>query len=141
VRLVIDVVRSYYVSNFHIWVYFLYTFAILKSTAYTVPRTEICNTFLLDYLVCSCDTQCWSFDINFFASINFFIIFYLIFTKQIFFLAQADGFAAVERVGVAASHRELLLDKTVFKYIQKWLGVDQKVSKHLKPSRVVDASN
>ncbi|KAE8009820.1 hypothetical protein FH972_006232 [Carpinus fangiana] len=56
--------------------------------------------------------------------------------------AKADGFAAVERVGVPASHRGLLLDKTVFKYIQKWLGVDPKVSKqYLKSSRVVDASN
>ncbi|KAG2696917.1 hypothetical protein I3760_07G082100 [Carya illinoinensis] len=54
--------------------------------------------------------------------------------------AKADGFDAVERVAVAASHRGVLQDKTVFKYIQKWLGVDQKVRKHSKSSRVVDAS-
>ncbi|KAM4082789.1 hypothetical protein ACB094_08G007200 [Castanea mollissima] len=54
---------------------------------------------------------------------------------------QADGFLAVERVAVEASHRGLLCDKTVFKYIQKWLGVEQRVSKHVKSSRVVDASD
>ncbi|KAG6703428.1 hypothetical protein I3843_07G081600 [Carya illinoinensis] len=54
--------------------------------------------------------------------------------------AKADGFDAVERVAVAASHRGVLQDKTVFKYVQKWLGVDQKVRKHSKSSRVVDAS-
>ncbi|CAK7325963.1 unnamed protein product [Dovyalis caffra] len=55
--------------------------------------------------------------------------------------AKADGFAAVERVGVTASHRELLGDKTVFQLIQKWLGVEQKVSKLSKTSRVGDASS
>ncbi|XP_022144495.1 phospholipase A(1) LCAT3 [Momordica charantia] len=54
--------------------------------------------------------------------------------------AKADGFPAVERAGVAASHRELLKDATVFQLIQKWLGVDQKVNKHLTTSKVVDAS-
>lgn len=56
-------------------------------------------------------------------------------------IAQADGFLAVERVAVEASHRGLLCDKTVFQYIQKWLGVEQRVSKHVKSSRVVDASD
>ncbi|KAK0593067.1 hypothetical protein LWI29_030249 [Acer saccharum] len=56
--------------------------------------------------------------------------------------AKGDNFPAVERVGVAASHRGLLRDKTVFKFIQKWLGVDQKIStKHSKTSRVVDVAS
>ncbi|KAK9919215.1 hypothetical protein M0R45_027825 [Rubus argutus] len=53
--------------------------------------------------------------------------------------AKADGFAAVERVAIAARHRELLSDKTVFQHIQKWLGVGQKVSIRSKTSRVSDA--
>ncbi|KAF2283121.1 hypothetical protein GH714_043445 [Hevea brasiliensis] len=55
--------------------------------------------------------------------------------------AKADGFEAVERVGVAATHRGLLQDKTVFQLIQKWLGVDQKLHKHSRTSRVIDASS
>ncbi|XP_059628614.1 phospholipase A(1) LCAT3 [Cornus florida] len=49
--------------------------------------------------------------------------------------AKADGFAAAERVGVAATHRQLLCDKTVFQLIQKWLEVSPKVSKHSKTSK------
>ncbi|XP_057962861.1 phospholipase A(1) LCAT3 [Malania oleifera] len=53
--------------------------------------------------------------------------------------AKADGFAAAERVGIAARHRDLLCDKTVFQFIQKWLGVTQ-VSKRSKSStRVTDS--
>ncbi|KAL6132403.1 hypothetical protein ACLB2K_064646 [Fragaria x ananassa] len=52
--------------------------------------------------------------------------------------AKADGFDAVERVAIAARHRELLSDKTVFKHIKKWLGVEQKVNMHSKTSRVSD---
>ncbi|CAN6575270.1 unnamed protein product [Malus baccata var. baccata] len=55
--------------------------------------------------------------------------------------AKADGFAAVERVAIAARHRELLRDKTVFQHILRWLGVEQKVSRHSKTSRVADASS
>ncbi|TQD86246.1 hypothetical protein C1H46_028178 [Malus baccata] len=55
--------------------------------------------------------------------------------------AKADGFAAVERIAVAARHRELLRDKTVFQHIQRWLGVEQKVSRHSKISKVADASS
>ncbi|KAK9292629.1 hypothetical protein L1049_020604 [Liquidambar formosana] len=52
--------------------------------------------------------------------------------------AKADGFEAVERVGVAARHRGLLCDKTVFQLIQNWLGVSQKPKKHSTTSRVMD---
>ncbi|KAM1387721.1 hypothetical protein ACFX2I_033689 [Malus domestica] len=55
--------------------------------------------------------------------------------------AKADGFAAVERVAIAARHRELLRDKTVFQHIQRWLGVEQKVGRHSKISKVADASS
>ncbi|KAL5566688.1 hypothetical protein UlMin_029852 [Ulmus minor] len=54
--------------------------------------------------------------------------------------AKADGFEAVERVGVAGTHRQLLHDTSVFELIQRWLGVDQKINKHGKTSRVADAS-
>ncbi|XVE62141.1 hypothetical protein DITRI_Ditri06bG0095000 [Diplodiscus trichospermus] len=53
--------------------------------------------------------------------------------------AMADGLAAVERVGVAASHRGLLRDQTVFKLVQKWLGVEQ-VRKPSKTSKVANAT-
>lgn len=73
-------------------------------------------------------------------STNFYCIISNLCRAIFLWIAQADGFDAVERVAVAASHRGVLQDKTVFKYIQKWLGVDQKVRKHSKSSRVVDAS-
>lgn len=53
--------------------------------------------------------------------------------------AQADGFNAVERVGVPAQHRELLRNKTVFGCIQKWLGVSS-IPKQSKTSKVMDAA-
>ncbi|XP_074292376.1 phospholipase A(1) LCAT3-like [Silene latifolia] len=54
--------------------------------------------------------------------------------------AQGDGFDAVERVEIAARHQELLCDKTVFQYIQKWLGVSStKHKKPLKTSKVMDS--
>lgn len=71
---------------------------------------------------------------------NFYCIISNICGAIFLWIAQADRFDAVERVGVAASHRGLLHDKVVFEYLQKWLGVDQKVRKHSKSSKVVDAS-
>jgi len=42
-------------------------------------------------------------------------------------------------VGVAASHRGILRDETVFQLIKKWLDVEPMVSKQSKTSKVADA--
>lgn len=55
------------------------------------------------------------------------------------FILQGDGFEAIERVGVAASHRGILRDETVFQHIQKWLGIEPVVAKQSKTSKVADA--
>ncbi|KAJ0014608.1 hypothetical protein Pint_21185 [Pistacia integerrima] len=52
--------------------------------------------------------------------------------------AKADGFGAVERVGIADTHRGLLRNETLFQLIKKWLGAEQ-INKHSKTSRVADA--
>ncbi|MQL71134.1 hypothetical protein Taro_003454 [Colocasia esculenta] len=52
--------------------------------------------------------------------------------------AQADGFTAAARVGVSASHRGLLHDKTVFKFLKQWLGIEQQVF-HVSTSKVMDS--
>ncbi|GER28275.1 lecithin:cholesterol acyltransferase family protein [Striga asiatica] len=56
--------------------------------------------------------------------------------------AMADNLDAVERVGVCASHRELLADEKVFQLIQKWLGVSDKkaINKMQHTSKVMDCS-
>ncbi|KAI6684343.1 hypothetical protein NL676_030256 [Syzygium grande] len=55
--------------------------------------------------------------------------------------AKADGLKAVERAGVAAGHRQLLRDPTVFQLIQKWLGYEQvSYPKRVRTSRVMDSS-
>ncbi|KAK9141342.1 hypothetical protein Scep_011023 [Stephania cephalantha] len=51
---------------------------------------------------------------------------------------KADGFAATARVGVCASHRGLLRDKTVFKHIQQWLEITPENSQLKKTSKVID---
>ncbi|KAJ7978290.1 Lecithin:cholesterol acyltransferase family protein [Quillaja saponaria] len=50
--------------------------------------------------------------------------------------AKADGLPAVERAGVAGSHRGLLRDKKVFQLIQKWLGVESMVTNYSKTFQV-----
>ncbi|XP_071922160.1 phospholipase A(1) LCAT3-like isoform X2 [Coffea arabica] len=53
--------------------------------------------------------------------------------------AKADNFEAVERVGVASSHRALLRDEKVFELVKKWLGVTEQVKSHpKKTSKVMD---
>ncbi|KAK7243203.1 hypothetical protein RIF29_37993 [Crotalaria pallida] len=53
---------------------------------------------------------------------------------------KADGLEAIERVEVAVTHREILRDQKVFRYIQKWLGIEKPtVSKQNKTSKVADS--
>ena len=55
------------------------------------------------------------------------------------YILQADDFEAVERVGVASSHRALLRDEKVFELVKKWLGVTEQVKSHpKKTSKVMD---
>lgn len=51
---------------------------------------------------------------------------------------QADGFPAIERVGIPCAHRTLLRDETVFEYIRKWLGIQEQSTTRVKTSKVVD---
>ncbi|KAL7587647.1 hypothetical protein Lser_V15G35677 [Lactuca serriola] len=52
--------------------------------------------------------------------------------------AMADGFPAIERVGIPCAHRTLLRDETVFQYIRKWLGIEEQSTTRVKTSKVVD---
>ncbi|KAL7586321.1 hypothetical protein Lser_V15G35678 [Lactuca serriola] len=52
--------------------------------------------------------------------------------------ARADGFPAIERVGIPGAHRALLRDETVFEYIRKWLGLEEQSSTRVKTSKVID---
>ncbi|CAH1430085.1 unnamed protein product [Lactuca virosa] len=52
--------------------------------------------------------------------------------------ARADGFPAIERVGIPGAHRALLRDETVFEYIRKWLGLEEQSSTRVRTSKVID---
>ncbi|KAI4302071.1 hypothetical protein L6164_035288 [Bauhinia variegata] len=54
--------------------------------------------------------------------------------------AKADGLPAAERAGVTATHRGLLRDKRVFQLIQKWLGIEHKLSEQPKTSKLAHAA-
>lgn len=54
---------------------------------------------------------------------------------------QADGFEAIERVGIPGAHRALLRDETVFEYIRKWLGIEEKNTSRLKTSKIVNVGS
>ncbi|KAI4378056.1 hypothetical protein MLD38_015596 [Melastoma candidum] len=55
--------------------------------------------------------------------------------------ARADAFDAEERVGIAAGHRELLCNDSVFELIQNWLEVPTKAHKRRsRTSRVADSA-
>ncbi|KAJ9552813.1 hypothetical protein OSB04_016858 [Centaurea solstitialis] len=51
--------------------------------------------------------------------------------------AMADGFAAIERAGIPGAHRALLRDETVFLYLRKWLGIEEKASTRVKTSKII----
>ncbi|KAI3712553.1 hypothetical protein L1987_71112 [Smallanthus sonchifolius] len=48
--------------------------------------------------------------------------------------AMADGFEAVERVGIPVFHREVLRDEIVFEHIRKWLGIQEQSRSQLTVS-------
>ncbi|XP_010912143.1 phospholipase A(1) LCAT3 isoform X1 [Elaeis guineensis] len=54
--------------------------------------------------------------------------------------AKADGFAAVARVAVESTHRELLKDKRVFQLLKQWLGVNDNSQHSMSSSKVMDVS-
>ncbi|CAL1370465.1 unnamed protein product [Linum trigynum] len=53
--------------------------------------------------------------------------------------AKADGYTAVERVGIPGEHRALLRDDKVFQLIKKWLGIEENVSKRSRTVKVMDS--
>ncbi|KAI7739629.1 hypothetical protein M8C21_000698 [Ambrosia artemisiifolia] len=55
--------------------------------------------------------------------------------------AMADGFEAIERAGIPGAHRALLRDELVFKYIRKWLGIQELSISRGKTSKIVDVDS
>ncbi|KAK3023838.1 hypothetical protein RJ639_044555 [Escallonia herrerae] len=116
-----------------------------SETSPVEELSEVCHTMILPYAACTIVKFCLSNMLTFYSSLG--LIFALIQPQYSYVdgdgtvpaeSAEADGFEAAERVGVAASHRGLLQDERVFQLIQKWLGVNQEVGRHSKTSRVMD---
>ncbi|KAK1427280.1 hypothetical protein QVD17_15963 [Tagetes erecta] len=55
--------------------------------------------------------------------------------------AMADGFKAIERVGIPGAHRALLRDELVFKCIRRWLGIQEPSISRRKTSKIVSVGS